>query len=212
MSSTITERTPKRTVILIPWRPSPDRLPLFEFVQAKLAPLPYPIRLADSPTEIFSIAQAFNAAADCEWDYAILTEADVWVGHDQILAGLYLADAYPLVYCYDSHLHLTDTETTRLLANPDSPLPTRPPTPAASRLGSNGVRVIRRDLWDRVGGYDPRFVGWGAEDNDFINRVRQHAEIARAEGIMYELAHDRDPAYFAARAQNRELLKWKEEM
>jgi hypothetical protein len=194
-------------VILIPYRGSPDRQILLDRVFTHLSPLNLPIFHGDSDTAIFSLSRAFNAAAENAgpWARAILSEADAFVPLDQIRAALSLPD--PLVYCYDSHLKLTRTETATFLAT--GLLPSRAPIPAASTHGSNGIRVISRDLWDQLGGYDPAFIGWGAEDNDFIYRAEELTTPTRIPGPMYELHHSRDPIYFSARGANREYLKWK---
>lgn len=190
-------------VVLVPWRPSPDRESPWQWVRSHLERLGFPIHTADSPSKVFSLAQAFNAAADRPWDRAVLSEADVFVDLSQILEAL--ESSTELTFCYDSHVRLDAFETARFLDRPV--LPSTAPIPAASQMGSNGVRVISRDLWTRLGGYDPAFVGWGAEDNDFLARARAtDAQISRIPGVMYELWHDRDPAYLAGRHENRRRL------
>jgi len=190
-------------VVLVPWRPTPDREPLWQWVHQHLSRLGYPIHTGDSDTEIFSLARGFNAAADRPWDKAILSEADVFVDLTQITEALEVpAD---LTYCYDAHLRLDPGETDQLLHR--SVLPRRHPTAAQSRMGSNGVRVVTRRLWDQLTGYDPGFVGWGAEDNDFLARARALTDPKRIPGIMYELHHERDPSYLAAVGENRRRLQ-----
>ncbi len=48
------------------------------------------------------------------------------------------------------------------------------PLPGSLRpkWGQGGLVFFSRAAWDRVGGYDSRFTGWGNEDNDFPERVR----------------------------------------
>lgn len=40
------------------------------------------------------------------------------------------------------------------------------------RWGQGGLVLFTRDRWDRIGGYESRFTGWGNEDNDFAERMR----------------------------------------
>lgn len=188
-------------VVLVPWRPAPDREPLWEHVEAHLAGLGFPIHTGDSDTEIFSLARAFNQAADRPWDAAVLSEADAWVPLDQIHQALQLDG---LTYCFDRQIRFTVPETAEFLQH--GTYPARPFEEARSALGSNGVRVITRDLWDQLGGYDPRYIGWGAEDYDFWWRASHSGPVNRAEGPMWELSHDRDDAYYEARHRNRRLL------
>lgn len=192
-------------VILVPWRPTPDREGPWEHGRSHLEELGFPIFTADSDGPVFSMAQAFNRAADRPWDKAILSEADVWCPVDQIRAALELGG---LVYCYDRHVRLSRPETDRFLEA--GVMPDRAAAPAESKLGSNGVRVIDRDLWDLVGGYDERFVGWGAEDNDFLWRcVDAGGPVNRVAGPMFELAHEHEPVYRSGYRANRKLLAQK---
>ncbi|WP_421760476.1 glycosyltransferase [Devosia sp.] len=40
------------------------------------------------------------------------------------------------------------------------------------RWGQGGLVIFTRSRWDRIGGYESRFTGWGNEDNDFAERMR----------------------------------------
>lgn len=40
------------------------------------------------------------------------------------------------------------------------------------RWGQGGLVIFTRARWDRIGGYESRFTGWGNEDNDFAERMR----------------------------------------
>jgi predicted glycosyltransferase involved in capsule biosynthesis len=70
--------------------------------------------------------------------------------------------------------------------------------------------AVPRKLWDEVGGFDERFVGWGGEDNAFWHActVISGAEPARVPGYAYHLWHPaasnkRDAQY----RTNRELWR-----
>lgn len=41
--------------------------------------------------------------------------------------------------------------------------------PSAS--GATGRICVKKEHWEKVGGYDEHFKGWGAEDRDFTNRL-----------------------------------------
>lgn len=41
------------------------------------------------------------------------------------------------------------------------------------KWGQGLLTLFSRAAWEKIGGYDSRFVGWGEEDNDFCERVRQ---------------------------------------
>jgi hypothetical protein len=196
-----------RPVILVPWRPTPERRPLWRRVKSHLEGLGWPIVTADSPTELFSLAQAFNQAAEAadglgRWTVAVLSEADVWCPLPQIQTATEWGEG--LTYCYDRQLRFTIEETRRHLET--GVMPDRELQDAMSHLGSNGVRTITRDLWNQVGGYDPRFVGWGGEDWDFWNRCTKAGTVSRIQGPMWEYGHAREPDYYEARHENRRWL------
>lgn len=195
-----------RLVVLVPWRPEPSRMGPWYLVSQHLEQLGLPLVVADSDTAVFSIGRAFNAAAvqAGNWDRAVFSEADAWVALDQMRAGLEVGG---FVYCYDSHLKLTLAETGEYLAI--GRLPDREAAAASSFYGSNGIRVIDRELWEQAGGYDPEFIGWGAEDNDMAYRMRRLVEPTRIRGVMYEMEHHRDDEYWEARHANRTLLRKK---
>lgn len=54
------------------------------------------------------------------------------------------------------------------------------------------VHVVSREMWFDVGGYDPRFRGWGGEDTAFVNTLSAlHAEPKRTQAPLIHLWHDR---------------------
>ena len=54
-----------------------------------------------------------------------------------------------------------------------------------------GAVVTTRELYDRVGGQDERYRGWGDEDNEFYRMLRRHGVLARNVGWLYHLDHAR---------------------
>ena len=40
-----------------------------------------------------------------------------------------------------------------------------------------GLGIVPRSLFDRVGGFDERMIGWGREDSDMMGRLLQHAPM-----------------------------------
>lgn len=56
----------------------------------------------------------------------------------------------------------------------------------AKKSAPGGVWVFRFDAFDRAGWMDEGYVGWGAEDNDMIRRMRSVC----LKGAMYHLWHE----------------------
>jgi hypothetical protein len=52
---------------------------------------------------------------------------------------------------------------------------------------------ITRDAFDRVGGMDERYVGWGGEDDDLVARLELHAPVRRFTDPFLHLDHPRPP-------------------
>ena len=59
---------------------------------------------------------------------------------------------------------------------------------------SGGVFMMTRKVWEKIGGLNPLYVGWGEEDNDTRQRVRTHGYTwYRPEpelGTFFVLPHD----------------------
>jgi glycosyltransferase involved in cell wall biosynthesis len=55
---------------------------------------------------------------------------------------------------------------------------------------TGGAYVLRRDAWDRLGGFDEAFIGWGGEDDAFhIHAERTLGPVLSVPGNDYHLWH-----------------------
>lgn len=138
-------------VVGFPWRPTPDRLAAFEVVSRWYADtLPDAAHVtADSGHDPFSRACSRNdvvtRAQEMGAEVVVLSDADTVPSP----AGLHLAiDAARnggLHYPFDHYLYAGTNN------------------PAGGNTG--GIYVCRPDVWWSFGGMDPRFDGWGGEDD-----------------------------------------------
>jgi hypothetical protein len=82
------------------------------------------------------------------------------------------------------------------------------------KWGQGLLTMFTRKAWETVGGYDSRFTGWGNEDNDFCDRVRQSGTrigwVERSAVRIFHVWHP--PTYLRTdvartRIANLELVK-----
>ena len=73
--------------------------------------------------------------------------------------------------------------------------------------GARAQRGNDAGLYERVGGHDERFRGWGAEDREFFDRLNHSVEVGRLPGRLLHLDHARAPMNHAYDRANRDLLR-----
>lgn len=199
------------TVVWIPYRATKERAEIFNAVRPFVESLGYPVIIADSGHQPFSIGNSWNlCAAESErygWTRAIQWGADFLIENpDSIHAAVELSrqENLPHVKAFDKVSRLTLTQTQAWLAGepvelPDSPLP------------FEGPLVVSREAYETVGGNDPRFVGWGHEDRAFTHCIHVLCgPTVSVPGRMIMLRHpgreamDTDP-YYANRHKNQAI-------
>lgn len=170
----------------------PDRMASFEFVIARILeakpgeviiveqarpgqePLPVPDGcrsvVIESTEDGIEKSRLLNAAAQ-EATGAILwiQDADCWLAFSDVAsridAGTPAAKPFGEVWRLDAE------QTAEFTANGSVVCP-RPR--AISNNWGGGSLIIRQAEFIRIRGYDESFIGWGGEDNEFGDRVRQN--------------------------------------
>lgn len=148
------------------------------------------IIIGDDDSEPFNRARARNnAVAEAKGDLLCFADADTVFNAGQILRGCQLVVAgAPWAICYDLGLYynLTEQASKAVKALPAGAHVYEPTDPAEwdHKIDSwAGLLLVPRAAYDKVGGYDEHFTGWGYEDNAFRfaldRRVGPHV---RAEG------------------------------
>ena len=145
----------------------------------------------------FNRSAALNRSADREWGFAVIADADTWVPVKQLHQALLTARVTGrLVAAFDAVVELSRTCTDDILSGRLS---------LAGSFGADRVRtreletqssmlVVSRTLWDKTGGFDERFDGWGGEDNAFWKSCLLHGgEPKRVTGNAYHLWHPPAP-------------------
>lgn len=106
------------------------------------------------------------------YDGYVMVDADVLLTESVVQ---YVRDNYAsasLVFPYGDCMYLNEPDTSRAVMS-------RPLLPGEKDHGISQARqtglcnVFTRDTFDRVGGFDEDFVGWGAEDDAFLVKCRR---------------------------------------
>lgn len=182
--------------ICVPWIPDGGhRDQLWNYCRRRWLQLDlgWPIVTGFNDDEPLNRSRARNAAARGDWDVAVFSDADNLPGTaEQVrLAVEQAAHHHTQVFAHDLRLGLNEPLTTRLLAG-QIDLPDQAPEMDYNTY--SGVWAISRQLWDRLGGFDERFTGWGFEDLCFMYAAETISGTRRVPGTLYHLWHPRDRA------------------
>jgi len=197
------------TLVIVPYRADGghrDRLwaHLLEHYWGKL---PHTVVIGNHTVGPFNRSAAINVAADRDWDVAVIADSDTWVPRQQLTTAIATArQSGRLTAAFTQVVEIDRRCTAAVLAG----------TGSVENFGIEKVRtsgmetqssmlVIPRRLWDHIGGFDERFVGWGGEDNAFWQAAAiLGRQPHRIPGSAYHLWHSkavdttrraRDPNY-----------------
>lgn len=145
----------------------------------------------------FSRAAALNRAAReaPPWKRAIVLDADTYVDPEQIRRAVAEAEqSGRLTYAFDT-LHALDRRGTLAVLDGYRRSWSRfVQWSRDARLSHSSAFVVPRPVWDRVGGFDEGFEGWGFEDVAFRRAVnRLTGPEVRVNGPAWHLWHPRSP-------------------
>ncbi|WP_082151339.1 glycosyltransferase family 2 protein [Caenimonas sp. SL110] len=147
-------------------------------VQATLAPhLPDWVRLVHTPPADAGVpycrSWSLNAGTDAaRAPIVILHDNDMLVPVDyaaQVIARM--AQGYHVVNLKRFVFYLDADHTRRIFEGQAALLDAAPET-IVQNLEAGGSIAITRDAFERIGGMDESFIGWGGEDNEFWERAQ----------------------------------------
>lgn len=163
--------------IVIPWRAGTNewRLRSFDWIISRYRAL-YPgaeLILADGGGPEFNRSTFINyGVSQATRDVVLIADADTISYSEFVGRGLELLDAgAPWVIPYgDADYYNSDqVSAERILASDPTTFVTPDQITWEHKLKSwSGQVMIRREDFESVGGFDPRFRGWGYEDNAFV--------------------------------------------
>jgi hypothetical protein len=149
--------------------------------------------------EPYKKAQAVNNAARLATrEIFIIADADIVVDLDDLITGLSLLSKHPWVIPFSDNHRLTSESTDQLLKQ-DCTIALKNfeystefiynyRITAAYSVGS--ILMLPRSAFEKVGGFDIRFRGWGYEDDGFqLSMDTLWGPHVRSDNIVYHLWH-----------------------
>jgi hypothetical protein len=196
-----------RVVTLVPWRPGEAiRERNWEWTCPYLEALGYEMYLGDRRGPWARAAACNEAAKQAgDWDVALIADADTIPEADAVQRAVAIASAqHGAVRPHDRLWNLNKAQSQ--LAGKRGPYAVRL-TPRAAQLLGGGLLVVSRAAWERVGGYDERFIGWGHEDSALHTTLLAEAHWDRIEGQAWHLWHPRDKRDTPERQRDHRMMR-----
>lgn len=153
----------------------------------------FDVIVADNNGE-FNRSAARNVGVDlttCK--VAVVIDADNYIPYEQIHVAVTAAERQDrLVKPFMSFGYLTEQSTALFYKSQEDSSFTFTPEylQAPTQNFKGGAYVMKKDLWNRLGGMDEGFIGWGGEDDAFhLNCANNGIRTRYVDGYDYHLFH-----------------------
>lgn len=199
----------KPIAIVIPWRETPSRITLFNYLvewYSREFPL-FKIIVSDSGHEKFNVASSRNLGIKKSFDegheVVICSDADVFVSKDSIIKSLLNAiSTNNITIPYTELRKINEGGTQKFLKNDSQSfemieMKRKVPVLTKEKLQNltpcAGIMIITKSLFYEFGGFDENYSGWGLEDTDYHKRYldKYGRLFDYVEGFCLSLYHSR---------------------
>lgn len=160
--------------IIVPYKPDSDyRVKNWDWIKQrynKLMP-DAEICIGECDYEPYNKCFAINSAVKkATRDILLIIDADIIIDIQNISIGMYLMKMHPFVYPYNGLVKLSKNLTDVVLEEKNYNLDNITLDKNCERYKTpiNSICLITKELFEKSGGFDERFVGWGFEDVAFF--------------------------------------------
>lgn len=142
----------------------PHRLRARTFIAGMYESQGYRVHLAQCPTRAWSKGAAINPVAEqTSGEILVLADADSFVAPEHLERAIGQARTNGWAMPHSVVRRLDRESSDRVIRG--IPGRQRLERSAYPALPGGGILIVTREAWDMVGGFDPRFRGWGGEDH-----------------------------------------------
>lgn len=180
-----------RVLVVVPWRPQPDRTRIWNRLKPWWEQFGYPIVEADSGDEPFNRGRSQNLGAASEpWDVLVVLDADVVVRRKALEEAITRADeSGGIVLPHSSYVPLNADETERWLGSDDLE---KPPSGSTLHRGGavGGVHVVSAQAFRKLQ-YDGETLPRGQDRRLLVDARSLGIPVERIPGPIIHGYHAR---------------------
>jgi len=176
-----------------------------KFHVSMIDPIKYMFVPSNSPQQDFNKSRAFNTAMlEIESGFAILHDADIVVQSDYVKQVVDVLKDYDACHIGSRVMYL-DTQSTAQMCH-SGKLDRSYTCERAVGYFEGGSIAFHTNVYFRVGGFNEAYEGYGCEDCDFFERLKDHTKFFNQRTIdMFHLWHSRVPGWTERHKVNKKL-------
>lgn len=127
-----------------------------------------------------------------DYTHYVMIDADSWIDAGVVDNIHNHCDDAPLVFPYETCVYLSEAQTRRKCRHESVDIPLRYNSNIPITRQTGLINCFSKETYQQVGGFDEEFVGWGAEDDAFVFKIRRvtgERELRCKGGAVLHLWH-----------------------